>query len=79
MLRLLHNQKPNRKNNHYLAYFVSNIVRRNGILKLIMIITFLIVAFLKVDFPMSQITVPKALPQTFSKHTLLVITAQKPL
>ena len=44
-----------------------------------MIITFLIVVFLKVDFPMSQINVPKALPHIFSKHTLLVIIAQKPL
>ena len=29
MLSLLRSQKTNRKNNHYLAYIVSNIVRRN--------------------------------------------------
>ena len=46
---------------------------------MIRIITFLIVFLKKVDFPMSQINVPKALPQKLSKHTLLVIIAQKTL
>ena len=36
---------------------------------MIRVITSLKVFLKKVDFPMSQINVPKALPQTFSKHT----------
>ena len=44
---------------------------------MVRIITFLIVFFKKVDFPMSQINVSKTLSQKVSKH--IVIIAKKPL
>ena len=82
MLRLLLNQKTNRKNNHYLVYIVSNISEEMEFeVFMIRIITFLIEFLKKVDFPflmaISQINIPKAFSYKFSKHTLLVIIAHK--